>query len=101
MLKAKLGISPICRWNDDLFEISDDVSLDDCLRQAALAGYTGMETGRRFPMTMAELGPVLDKHGMSVCCGGWFSGTVLDGDLAANKDRIRAQIVLFIAAKTP
>ena len=100
MLKAKLGISPICWWNDDLVELSDDVSLDECLRQAALAGYTGMETGRRFPMTMAELGPVLAKHGMSVC-GGWFSGTILDGDLAANKDRIRAQMDLFIAAKAP
>ena len=100
MLKAKLGISPICWWNDDLVELSDDVSLDECLAQAALAGYTGMETGRRFPMTMAELGPVLAKHGMSVC-GGWFSGTILDGDLAANKDRIRAQMDLFIAAKAP
>ena len=99
-MKAKLGISPICWWNDDLVELSDDVSLDECLRQAAEAGYTGMETGRRFPMTMAELGPVLDKHGMSVC-GGWFSGTVLEGDLAENKDRIRAQMDLFIAAKAP
>ena len=100
MLKAKLGISPICWWNDDLAELSDDVSLDECLRQAAQAGYTGMETGRRFPMSMAELGPVLDKHGMSVC-GGWFSGTILDGDIAANKDRIRAQMDLFIAAAAP
>ena len=99
-MKAKLGISPICWWNDDLVELSDDVSLDECLRQAAEAGYTGMETGRRFPMAMAELGPVLDKHGMSVC-GGWFSGTVLEGDLAENKDRIRAQMDLFIAAKAP
>ena len=99
-MKAKLGISPICWWNDDLAELSDDVSLDECLRQAALAGYTGMETGRRFPMTMAELGPVLAKHRMSVC-GGWFSGTVLEGDLAANKDRIRAQMNLFIAAGAP
>ncbi len=100
MLQAKLGISPICWWNDDLVELSDDVSLDECLRQAALAGYSGMETGRRFPMTMGELGPVLDRHGMSVC-GGWFSGTILDGDIGANKDRIRAQMDLFIAAKAP
>ena len=99
-MKAKLGISPICWWNDDLAELSDDVSLDECLRQAALAGYTGMETGRRFPMNMAELGPILAKHGISVC-GGWFSGTVLEGDLAANKDRIRAQMDLFIAAGAP
>lgn len=100
MLNAKLGISPICWWNDDLVELSDDVSLDECLRQAAQAGYSGMETGRRFPMQMAELGPVLDAHGMSVC-GGWFSGTVLNGDMAENKDRIRAQMDLFIAAKAP
>ena len=100
MLKAKLGISPMCWWNDDLVELSDDVSLEECLRQASLAGYTGMETGRRFPMNIAELGPILDAHKMSVC-GGWFSGTVLEGDIEANKDRIRAQMDLFIAAKAP
>jgi inosose dehydratase len=99
-MKAKLGISPICWWNDDLPELSDDVSLEECLRQASEAGYTGMETGRRFPMDMAELGPVLDRHGISVC-GGWFSGTILNGDLQENKDRIRAQMDLFIAAKAP
>ena len=100
MLKAKLGISPICWWNDDLVELSDDVSLDECLRQAALAGYSGMETGRRFPMQMTDLGPVLDAHHMSVC-GGWFSGTILNGDMDENKDRIRAQMDLFIAARAP
>ena len=58
-MKAKLGIAPIAWWNDDLEELSDDVSLDKCLRQASVAGYTGMETGRRFPMDPAVLGPVL------------------------------------------
>jgi len=99
-MKAKLGISPICWWNDDLPELSDDVSLEECLRQASQAGYTGMETGRRFPMDIAALGPILDRHGIKVC-GGWFSGTILDGDIEANKDRIRAQMDLFIAAKAP
>ena len=99
-MKARLGISPICWWNDDLVELSDDVSLEECLRQAAQAGYTGMETGRRFPMDIAELGPILARHGISVC-GGWFSGTVLEGDIEENKGRIRAQMDLFIAAKAP
>ena len=67
MLKAKLGIAPIAWWNDDLPELSDDVSLDECLRQASVAGFTGMETGRRFPMNMKELGPILEQYGMSVC----------------------------------
>lgn len=99
-MKAKLGIAPIAWWNDDLAELSDDVSLEECLRQANVAGFTGMETGRRFPMNMQELGPILDRFGISVC-GGWFSGLLLDGDIEREKERIRAQMDFFIAAKAP
>lgn len=99
-MKAKLGIAPIAWWNDDLAELSDDVSLEECLRQAALAGFTGMETGRRFPMNMGELGPVLKTHGISVC-GGWFSGLLLDGELEVEKERIHAQMEFFKAAGAP
>jgi len=99
-MKAKLGIAPIAWWNDDLAELSDDVSLEECLRQASVAGFTGMETGRRFPMDMAELGPVLDRFGISVC-GGWFSGLLLDGDIEVEKDRIAQQMEFFIAAGAP
>ena len=99
-MKAKLGIAPIAWWNDDLAELSDDVSLEECLRQASVAGFTGMETGRRFPMDINELGPILARYGISVC-GGWFSGLLLDGDIEREKDRIRAQMDFFIAAKAP
>ena len=100
MPKAKLGIAPIAWWNDDLEELSDDVSLEECLRQASVAGFTGMETGRRFPMNMDELGPILDRFGISVC-GGWYSGHLLDGDIEAEKDRIRPMMDFFIAAEAP
>ncbi len=99
-MKARLGISPIAWWNDDLAELSDDVSLEDCLRQASEAGFTGMETGRRFPMDMAVLGPILARYGISVC-GGWFSGQLLDGDLEAEKDRVAAQLAFFKDAGAP
>ena len=99
-MKAKLGIAPIAWWNDDLAELSDDVSLEECLRQASVAGFTGMETGRRFPMNTKELGPILARFGISVC-GGWFSGLLLDGDIEQEKDRIRAQMDFFIAARAP
>ena len=100
MLRAKLGIAPIAWWNDDLEELSDDVSLEECLRQASEAGLTGMETGRRFPMNMDQLGPILDKFGMSVC-GGWFSGLLLDGDIEVEKDRVAEQHAFFKAASAP
>ena len=99
-MKAKLGIAPIAWWNDDLAELSDDVSLEECLRQASVAGFTGMETGRRFPMDVAVLSPILARYGISVC-GGWFSGLLLDGDIGREKDRIRAQMDFFIAAGAP
>lgn len=100
MLTAKLGIAPIAWWNDDLAELSDDVSLEECLRQASVAGFTGMETGRRFPMDMAVLGPILARYGISVC-GGWFSGLLLDGDIEVEKDRIAGQMAFFKAAGAP
>jgi len=99
-MKAKLGIAPIAWWNDDLAELSDDVSLEECLSQASQAGFTGMETGRRFPMDAAALVPVLNKYGISVC-GGWFSGLLLDGDIETEKDRIAQQMALFKAVGAP
>ncbi|NVJ95753.1 MAG: myo-inosose-2 dehydratase [Marivivens sp.] len=99
-MRAKLGIAPIAWWNDDLADLSDDVSLEECLRQASVAGFTGMETGRRFPMDMAELGPILNKFGISVC-GGWFSGLLLDGDIELEKERIAEQHAFFKAAGAP
>lgn len=100
MPKARLGIAPIAWWNDDLPELSDDVSLEECLRQARAAGFTGVETGRRFPMQAEALAPVLDRYGVKVC-GGWFSGLLLDGEIAAEKDRIAEQMALFKAVSAP
>jgi len=76
------------------------VSLEECLSQARQAGFTGMETGRRFPIEAAVLRPILERHGMRVC-GGWFSGLLLDGEIEAEKDRIAAQMALFKAVGAP
>ena len=99
-LKAKLGMSPIAWWNDDLVELSDDVSLEECLRQSRSAGFTGMEKGRRFPDDPAVMLPILRAADVTLC-GGWFSGTLVNEDLAANKDRIAPMIELFKAVDAP
>ncbi len=99
-MKAKLGIAPIAWWNDDLAELSGDISLEGCLSEARQAGFTGMETGRRFPLDPKILMPILAAHGVAVC-GGWFSGLLLDGDIEAEKDRIAPQMALFKAVGAP
>jgi inosose dehydratase len=100
MLKAKLGMSPIAWWNDDLVELSDDVSLEECLRQSRSAGFTGMEMGRRFPSDPKIMLPILKKADVTLC-GGWFSGTLVNEDISANKDRIGPMIELFKAVNAP
>lgn len=100
MLKAKLGMSPIAWWNDDLVKLSDDVSLEECLRQSRSAGFTGMEKGRRFPEDPKEMLPILKKADVTLC-GGWFSGTLVEEGLSANKDRIQPMIELFKAVNAP
>ena len=93
-------MSPIAWWNDDLVELSDDVSLEECLRQSRSAGFTGMEQGRRFPSTPEEMLPILKSADVTLC-GGWFSGTLTVEELAANKDRIAPMIELFKAVGAP
>lgn len=99
-MKAKLGMSPIAWWNDDLPQLSDDVSLEECLRQSRSAGFTGMEKGRRFPETAAEMLPILKKADVTLC-GGWFSGTIVNESIEANKQRIQPMIDLFKAVDAP
>ena len=99
-MKAKLGMSPIAWWNDDLVELSDDVSLEECLRQSRSAGFTGMEKGRRFPDDPDVMLPILKAADVTLC-GGWFSGTLVDEDIATNKDRIQPMIELFKAVGAP
>jgi inosose dehydratase len=93
-------MSPIAWWNDDLTELSDDVSLEECLRQSRSAGFTGMEQGRRFPSTAAEMLPVLKKADVTLC-GGWFSGTLVDDSVEANQKRIQPMVDLFKAVNAP
>ena len=100
MLKAKLGMSPIAWWNDDLPQLSDDVSLEECLRQSRSAGFTGMEQGQRFPATAAEMLPALKKADVTLC-GGWYSATLVNESLDVNKKRIQPMIDLFKAVNAP
>lgn len=95
-MRAKLGIAPIAWSNDDLPELGSQTTLETCLQEASAAGFSGVETGGKFPKTASEMKSALAPHGLSLVSG-WYSGTVLDApdDLAAEKDKAAAQLALF------
>jgi inosose dehydratase len=91
---AKLSVSPIAWSNDDLPELGGDIPLETCLADCRQAGFLGVETGGKFPKTSAALASVLAAHGLRLVSG-WYSGTLLDADIEAEKDRAHAQLTLF------
>jgi inosose dehydratase len=93
-MKARLGIAPIAWTNDDLPELGGDTPLEVCLSESREAGFSGTETGGKFPKTPRELKEVLAAHDLKLVSG-WYSGRVLENDFAAEKDRAHAQLELF------
>ncbi len=93
-MKAKLGIAPIAWSNDDLPELGGETTLETCLSESKISGFSGVETGGKFPKSSSELGPILKDHKLYLASG-WYSGTVLDNDLEKEKDQALEQLTLF------
>ncbi|MCE2522691.1 MAG: myo-inosose-2 dehydratase [Rhodobacteraceae bacterium] len=99
-MEARLGIAPIAWSNDDLPELGGDTSLETCLSEAREAGFSGIETGGKFPATSGELRPLLEQHSLALC-GGWYSGTILGNEVSAERDRVFGQLELFRDLNAP
>ena len=95
-MKLRLGMSPISWSNDDLPQLGGDISLQRCLAETAQAGFTGTETGGKFPTQADELTAILSKHNLALVSG-WYSGTILQNSLEAEIEKITPQLELFKA----
>ncbi len=69
----RLAISPISWINEVLQEFGADTSAETCLSQARAAGYSGVETSRKFPNAADRLAPLLSAHDLDLASG-WYSG---------------------------
>ena len=99
-MRARLGIAPIAWSNDDLPELGGETSLETCLLEASAAGFSGVETGGKFPKSADKLKKALRKHNL-LLCGGWYSGTLLDNTLEKEQERVSEQLNLFKALNAP
>jgi inosose dehydratase len=96
----RLGVAPIAWSNNDMLELGGETSLETCLKEERKAGFTGTETGVKFPMDPAVLGPILKKHKLKLISG-WFSGELLNSTVKAEQKRMMAQIDTYKALGAP
>ena len=93
-MKIRLGMSPISWSNDDLPQLGGETPLEVCLAETRQAGFTGTENGGKFPTEAGALKSVLDDHDLALVSG-WYSGTIINNDLAAEIEQITPQLTLF------
>jgi inosose dehydratase len=99
-MSVKLGIAPIAWSNDDMPELGGDTSLETCLSEAREAGFTGIESGGKFPKTSRELLPILNKHNINLCSG-WYGANLLKRTVKDEMENIRTQLDLFKDCNAP
>lgn len=100
MPHVRFGVAPIAWSNSDLPELGGDTPLEVCLQESREAGFTGTETGVKFPLDAKVLGPLLDRFDLRLVSG-WFSGGLLEHSVAEEKDRIEEQLATFAALGAP
>ena len=99
-MSVKLGIAPIAWSNDDMPELGGDTSLEQCLSEASEAGFSGIESGGKFPKNSNELIPLLDKYNLKLCSG-WYGANLRINSVKEEIELIQDQLKLFQDCKAP
>ena len=99
-MSIKLGIAPIAWSNDDMPELGGETTLEQCFSEASRAGFTGIESGGKFPKNSKELIPKLEKENLQLCSG-WYGATLLKNTPKEEFKLMREQMDLFKDCKSP
>ena len=100
LMSIQLAVAPIAWSNSDLPELGGETSLETCLRESREAGFTGTETGVKYPLDAEILGPLLETHGLQLASG-WFSGTLRECSVEQEFENLRQMLTTFKALNAP
>jgi inosose dehydratase len=93
---VRLAVSPLSWANDVLEDLGADIPLETCLRDAAGAGYHGVELGRKFPRDANTLSPLLASHGLALASG-WHSGKLAERGVGEEMEAVASHAGLLHA----
>ena len=99
-MSIKLGVAPIAWSNDDMPELGGNTSLEQCLAEARIAGFSGIEFGGKFPLDSRELIPKLDKENLKLCSG-WYGANLLKNTAKEEFKLMQKQLTLFKDCDSP
>ena len=99
-MSIRLGIAPIAWSNDDMPELGGSTPLEQCLKEASLAGFTGIEYGGKFAMSSNELIPKLNKENLKLCSG-WYGAQLLKRSPKEEFKLMQKQLKLFQDCESP
>ena len=95
-MQVRFGVAPIAWSNSDLPQLGGDTPLETCLAESREAGFSGTETGVKFPMDAPLLGPLLERYRLALVSG-WFSGGLLAHSIEEEQRRMELQLQTFRA----
>jgi inosose dehydratase len=95
-MSIRWGVSPIAWANDDMPELGGDTPLESILADIRDLGFEGVELGGKFPRDAASLKPLLQKYALDLI-GGWYSGSLLAQDAAAEIAALQPHLSLLKA----
>ena len=93
---VKLGIAPIGWTNDDMPQLGGDLTFEQMISEAALAGFQGTEVGGTFPTDPAVLKKALDLRKISIASQ-WFSTYLCSTPYEQNEAAFRQQLAFLQA----
>lgn len=88
---VKLGIAPIGWTNDDMPQLGGELTFEQMISEAALAGFQGTEIGGKFPKDPDQLNRALDLRGIKIASQ-WFSSTLISESYESNEARFKRQL---------
>jgi len=88
---VKLGIAPIGWTNDDMPQLGGDLTFEQMISEAALAGFQGTEVGGKFPADPSVLKKALDLRGITIASQ-WFSSFLCSAPYEENEKSFRTQL---------